>query len=282
MTCPDGDCEEVPGRDSGGKRQPLSAKARPGCDHSFFPDPAGQGQGGNAAVQVAIRRDDRDHGSHRKTQDAITSGSHGKEGLSPKRSTGPPTTGLHDDDMLWSAVRPTCLGIGPEADKALSALEVLWSLFVHYGGHPGVAGDGENAGAGTALGLSCRQVSLTAVGHENLTSRLQQTIDPWACLMAPPSRSARDPGSPRYDAGVKAKTACPAWYDEKFSEEAGKDETDAVIDERSAPRHARNTLSSEPIVGPATSPLSSRRGNCVAPDGVWLLLFRCFNSRACA
>ncbi|KAH8984775.1 hypothetical protein EDB86DRAFT_2405262 [Lactarius hatsudake] len=64
------------------KRQPLSAKARPGCDHSFFPDPAGQGQGqhsadfwksdrcagGHAAVQVAIRRDDRDHGSHRETQ----------------------------------------------------------------------------------------------------------------------------------------------------------------------------------------------------------------------
>ncbi|KAH9039736.1 hypothetical protein EDB84DRAFT_1031557 [Lactarius hengduanensis] len=71
---------------------PLSAKARPCCDHSFFPDPAGQGQGGHAAVQVAIRRDDRDLASHRETQDAITSGSHGKEGPSPKRSSASDST----------------------------------------------------------------------------------------------------------------------------------------------------------------------------------------------
>ncbi|KAH9066024.1 hypothetical protein EDB83DRAFT_733610 [Lactarius deliciosus] len=132
------------------KRQPLSAKARPGCDHSFFPYPAGQGQGGDSARRSRPRTASRDagcdnvrvswegraepeaiecvrlHAMPDKTASSAWSRILGgvsalcaleratRAGSQCSRSS---NTGLHDDDMFRSAVRPTCPGIGPEADK---------------------------------------------------------------------------------------------------------------------------------------------------------------------
>ncbi|KAH8985551.1 hypothetical protein EDB92DRAFT_1818613 [Lactarius akahatsu] len=270
-----------------------------------------------ARGRVAIRRDDRDHGSHRETQGCDNvrvswEGGAEPEAIECRLHAMPDKTASSAPHVLDrnAAGPPTrdytmtiCSGIGPEADKALSALEVLWSLFVHYGGHPDVAvlqGRTYQLGA-SDLGSRNRfgkyKSPSLAVGHENLTSRLQQTIDPWlASWLRPADRLGirydrphwrgrrimtqglkRRPGT-THTAGV-ACSFCYSDPDEKISEEAGKDEMDAVIDERSAPRHAAKH---SVLRIHCTDLPSSGRGNCVAPDGVWLLLFRSFKSRACA
>ena len=66
---------------------------------------------------------------------------------------------------------------------------------------------------------------------------------------------------------------CYSDLDDKFSGEAGKGERDAVINEE-APLGTHETLCPpNSLHGPCKSLLSSSRGNCLAPGGVWLLLF---------